>query len=133
MADKKTIMAKCYVTVFTYKHVLNFLVKVDLIRSVRVPQSLIKQRTMAQCIPCIVIPLLLYFFHRFIQPYLLRIWNPWETRKKTVDESNNGEVVNESNNGEVVNESKTSQGNASVSKCPVGQICFRNLIDKKAR
>lgn len=29
------------------------------------------------CIPCIVIPVLLWVFHKFIQPYILKFWNPW--------------------------------------------------------
>lgn len=33
---------------------------------------------MAGCVPCFVVPLLLFIFHRYIQPLLLKIWNPWE-------------------------------------------------------
>lgn len=29
------------------------------------------------CVPCFIIPVLLYVWHRFIQPYVLRFWNPW--------------------------------------------------------
>lgn len=29
------------------------------------------------CIPCFIIPVLLYVWHRFVQPYVLRFWNPW--------------------------------------------------------
>lgn len=29
------------------------------------------------CIPCFIVPVLLYIWHRFIQPYVLRYWNPW--------------------------------------------------------
>jgi len=42
------------------------------------------------CIPCIVIPVLLWVFHRYIQPFILKFWNPWE--KKSV-ESKNAESV----------------------------------------
>lgn len=34
---------------------------------------------MAGCVPCFVIPLLLFIFHRYIQPILLKFWNPWKT------------------------------------------------------
>ncbi len=27
------------------------------------------------CVPCIVIPVLLWIFHKFIQPFLLKFWN----------------------------------------------------------
>lgn len=29
------------------------------------------------CIPCIVIPIFLYIWHRFIQPIVTRFWNAW--------------------------------------------------------
>lgn len=29
------------------------------------------------CVPCIFIPVLLFLWHKFIQPYVLRFWNPW--------------------------------------------------------
>jgi len=35
------------------------------------------------CIPCIVIPVVLWLFHKYIQPFILKFWNPWE--KKSID------------------------------------------------
>lgn len=32
------------------------------------------------CIPCIVIPVVLWIFHRYIQPLILKFWNPWEKK-----------------------------------------------------
>lgn len=32
------------------------------------------------CIPCFIIPVLLFIWHRFIQPYVLRYWNPWAVK-----------------------------------------------------
>lgn len=32
---------------------------------------------MAGCVPCFIIPLLLFIFHRYIQPIILKFWNPW--------------------------------------------------------
>jgi len=29
------------------------------------------------CIPCIVVPLFLYIWHKFLQPFVLKFWNPW--------------------------------------------------------
>jgi len=40
------------------------------------------------CVPCIVIPVLLYIWHRWLQPIALKIWNPWgkvETDKNKTD------------------------------------------------
>lgn len=34
------------------------------------------------CVPCFIIPVLLYVWHRFIQPYILRYWNPWAKKDK---------------------------------------------------
>lgn len=34
------------------------------------------------CVPCFIIPVLLFVWHRFIQPYVLRIWNPWAKKDK---------------------------------------------------
>lgn len=32
------------------------------------------------CVPCFIIPVLLYIWHKFVQPILLRYWNPWEKK-----------------------------------------------------
>ncbi|OWR49147.1 putative secreted protein [Danaus plexippus plexippus] len=32
------------------------------------------------CVPCFIIPLLLFIWHKFIQPYVLRFWNPWAVK-----------------------------------------------------
>lgn len=32
------------------------------------------------CVPCIVIPVLLWIFHKFIQPIILKFWNPWASK-----------------------------------------------------
>ncbi|XP_030381376.1 UPF0729 protein GD16342 [Scaptodrosophila lebanonensis] len=32
------------------------------------------------CVPCFIIPLLLYIWHKFVQPIILRYWNPWEKK-----------------------------------------------------
>ncbi|XP_023331591.1 UPF0729 protein CG18508 [Eurytemora carolleeae] len=29
------------------------------------------------CVPCIVIPVLLWIWHRFLQPIVLKFYNPW--------------------------------------------------------
>ncbi|XP_004929607.1 UPF0729 protein AAEL015238 [Bombyx mandarina] len=34
------------------------------------------------CVPCFIIPLLLFLWHRFVQPYILRFWNPWAVKDK---------------------------------------------------
>lgn len=32
------------------------------------------------CVPCFIVPLLLFIWHKFIQPYVLRFWNPWAVK-----------------------------------------------------
>jgi glutaredoxin 3 len=45
------------------------------------------------CIPCIVIPFVLWLFHKYIQPFVLKFWNPWEKKGlKSVDSSDTGTV-----------------------------------------
>lgn len=38
------------------------------------------------CVPCIVIPLLLWVYHKYIQPLILKYWNPWG--KKEISDIN---------------------------------------------
>ncbi len=39
------------------------------------------------CVSCIVIPLVLYIWHKFLQPIFLKIWNPWaKVEDKTGDD-----------------------------------------------
>jgi cell division protein FtsW (lipid II flippase) len=35
------------------------------------------------CIPCIVIPVLLWVFHKYVQPFILKFWNPWAKKSVT--------------------------------------------------
>uniref|UniRef100_A0A2M4CM37 Uncharacterized protein n=1 Tax=Anopheles darlingi TaxID=43151 RepID=A0A2M4CM37_ANODA len=37
------------------------------------------------CVPCFIIPVLLYIWHKLVQPILLKYWNPWE--KKTAPDN----------------------------------------------
>lgn len=37
------------------------------------------------CVPCFIIPVLLFVWHKFVQPILLRYWNPW----KKIDKDGN--------------------------------------------
>ncbi|XP_077291519.1 UPF0729 protein AAEL015238 [Arctopsyche grandis] len=37
------------------------------------------------CVPCIFIPVLLYIWHKFIQPYVLKFWNPWAKKDEKGD------------------------------------------------
>ncbi|CAK1580888.1 unnamed protein product [Parnassius mnemosyne] len=32
------------------------------------------------CVPCFIIPVLLFLWHKFVQPYVLRFWNPWAVK-----------------------------------------------------
>uniref|UniRef100_A0A2M4AVV2 Uncharacterized protein n=1 Tax=Anopheles triannulatus TaxID=58253 RepID=A0A2M4AVV2_9DIPT len=39
------------------------------------------------CVPCFIIPVLLYIWHKLVQPILLKYWNPWEKKTAPGDES----------------------------------------------
>lgn len=40
---------------------------------------------MAGCVSCFILPLLLFLFHRFLQPLLLKFWNPWDKKEEVND------------------------------------------------
>lgn len=42
------------------------------------------------CVPCIVIPVLLWVWHKFIQPYVIKFWNPWGLFGKSKSVVENG-------------------------------------------
>jgi len=48
-------------------------------RFVIIGEFLVKKFTMV-CIPCLVIPVLLWIFHKYIQPVILKFWNPWASK-----------------------------------------------------
>merc|ERR1711990_1011364 len=45
----------------------------------------INQSIKMVCIPCIVIPVLLWVWHKYIQPYVLMFWNPWAKKVEGSD------------------------------------------------
>lgn len=57
---------------------------------------------MAGCISCVILPLLLFLFHRFIQPLILKFWNPW-----------------------AIKDDKKSEGKEKMA-CPFGKISNQN-------
>jgi hypothetical protein len=65
------------------------------------------------CVPCIVIPFLLFLWYRYIQPIVLKFWNPWkavdtktQTKIPPVNLADNSKV--EINNCPVADEGKKS-------------------------
>lgn len=56
------------------------------------------------CISCIVIPLMLYIWHKFLQPIALKIWNPWAN----VEDKSQTAVVDDQ-----------TAASASKSSCPL--------------
>ena len=60
------------------------------------------------CISCIVIPLMLYIWHKFLQPIALKIWNPWAN----VEDKSQTAVV------DAVVDDQTA-ASASKSSCPL--------------
>lgn len=44
------------------------------------------------CIPCFIVPVVLFFWRWLIQPYFIKyIWNPWEKKDK------NGNIIKDDN------------------------------------
>ncbi|KAH7963398.1 hypothetical protein HPB52_020931 [Rhipicephalus sanguineus] len=50
------------------------------------------------CIPCIVAPVLLFIWYRFIQPIVLSIWNPWAKKEISVNAAGDASDKEKSNN-----------------------------------
>jgi len=55
------------------------------------------------CISCIVIPVVLFLWHKYLQPIFLKIWNPW------------GKVEDKSDGKQ---QTEVSNGTTSALKCP---------------
>lgn len=48
------------------------------------------------CIPCIIAPVLLFIWYKFIQPVVLKIWNPWAPKqsiKSSVTDKNEEKIA----------------------------------------
>lgn len=65
------------------------------------------------CVPCIVIPFLLFIWHRYIQPIVLKFWNPWKAvETKTERKIPPGQTVDKSSE-----ENGTFPGETEGKKC----------------
>lgn len=70
------------------------------------------------CVPCIVIPFVLWVFHKFIRPYLLMIWDPWKN-SRSVKETDNSEDISSTEktapvkNGHVLDSKTTTVGGSN--------------------
>jgi hypothetical protein len=65
------------------------------------------------CEPCIVIPFLLFLWYHYIQPIVLKFWNPWKavdttTQTKILPVNLTDKSNKETNNCPVANEGKKS-------------------------
>merc|ERR1712242_456214 len=52
------------------------------------------------CISCIVIPVVLWLWHRFLQPMFLKFWNPWQpaVEKSSIQTGENDTTSNPGGN-----------------------------------
>ena len=80
------------------------------------------------CIPCIIIPVVLWIWHRYLQPIVLKFWNPWgkveETKDKTLD-SKPGEGKNEN----IMTENMSNHPN--INENNVGKTCPFSAFSKQ--
>ncbi|GFT91020.1 uncharacterized protein NPIL_15651 [Nephila pilipes] len=73
------------------------------------------------CIPCIIAPVLLFIWYKFIQPVVLKFWNPWapqQTIKSSITDNNK-------------NDEKTTTCPFAGKKEVIETSCEKELIDKK--
>lgn len=68
------------------------------------------------CIPCIIAPVLLFIWYRFIQPIMLSIWNPWAKKEIRMDGAGDASGKEKSNN--TTNEVPTDGDPAKVASSP---------------
>uniref|UniRef100_A0A182NVF4 Uncharacterized protein n=1 Tax=Anopheles dirus TaxID=7168 RepID=A0A182NVF4_9DIPT len=52
------------------------------LQSTETPEAKASPCVKMVCVPCFIVPLLLYLWHKFVQPILLKYWNPWEKKDK---------------------------------------------------
>ena len=45
------------------------------------------------CIPCILIPVLLWIFHKYLQPIILKFWNPWASKSVSAPPDAGGDAA----------------------------------------
>ncbi|RXG73834.1 hypothetical protein Avbf_02008 [Armadillidium vulgare] len=52
------------------------------------------------CIPCLVVPALLFIWYRFLQPIFLRFWNPFGRVQAAKEEDSHGNKDKALSNGQ---------------------------------
>ena len=52
-----------------------------------------KKSDIMVCIPCIVIPVLLWIFHKYLQPIILKFWNPWASKSVSAPPDAGGDAT----------------------------------------
>ncbi|ODN00606.1 hypothetical protein Ocin01_06087 [Orchesella cincta] len=69
------------------------------------------------CLPCIVIPFFLFIWHKFLQPIVLRFWNPWGKVEDNPDTEESDKLLPE---GDQAKEKAAVSNGASSSKVENG-------------
>lgn len=49
------------------------------------------------CVPCVILPVLLFLWHKFLQPIVLAFWNPWKPVEEKNKNTANQSMENEKN------------------------------------
>jgi Domain of unknown function (DUF4512) len=47
------------------------------------------------CVPCFLIPILLFLWHKFLQPMVLMFWNPWKVEEQKKGEGEEAKKLDE--------------------------------------
>ncbi|CAD5118927.1 DgyrCDS7602 [Dimorphilus gyrociliatus] len=88
------------------------------------------------CVPCIIIPVLLWVFHKYIQPLILKFWNPWSKKEaKTIDwdslKTEESDYIKKKVNAEpVVLFSKTTCSFCSLTKDLLNEIGVNYYVEE---
>uniref|UniRef100_A0A1E1WX56 Putative secreted protein n=1 Tax=Amblyomma aureolatum TaxID=187763 RepID=A0A1E1WX56_9ACAR len=76
------------------------------------------------CIPCIIAPVLLFIWYRFIQPIVLSFWNPWakkEIRMDAAGDSSGKEKANDTAGTTATGGENSSKRESSPSEAPADE------------
>jgi len=67
------------------------------------------------CVPCILLPFLLFVWHKLLQPIVLKFWNPWKPVEEKTAMTDHGSESGENEN----NINKCLLGNLRATSTPV--------------
>ena len=76
------------------------------------------------CLPCLIVPAVLFIWYRFLQPIFARIWNPFGSVTNTPKVDANGSVDKSDSAPKEL--PGASAGKTSEAKCPISGFASKD-------